>query len=241
MEVIGLQLYSIKEAMQESVEETLETVAKMGYEGVEFAGYYDRSASEIKELLTNLNLKVMGSHIPYQLLFSRLDDVIAFEQEIGNEYIICPYAKFETDQEWLTFINQLENVAKTLSEVGLTLVYHNHQHEFDLLNQLPILEVMLTQTTHLKFEIDTYWVSYANEDVEAFLTKYAQRIVLIHLKDMKTEPKESTQLGDGILPIQDFIKAAPQVKALVVEQEAFDLEPLKAVELSCQYLKALRG
>ncbi|OSF25063.1 sugar phosphate isomerase, partial [Salmonella enterica subsp. enterica serovar Agona] len=99
---IALQLWSVKEACEDDFFGTLEKVAEMGYDGVEFAGYYGKSASEIKAKLAELGLEVAGSHISKEQLEEDLENVILFERELGNEYIICPYADFKTKQEWLT-------------------------------------------------------------------------------------------------------------------------------------------
>lgn len=238
---IGLQLYTVKECCHNDFFTTLEHVAKMGYDGVEFAGYYGYSAKEIKDKLDELGLKVAGSHIQADLILNHLDEVIAFEKEIGNEYIICPWAKFESDAEWVSFFEALKVASEKIELAGLKLVYHNHNQEFDLLDGRYILDTMLEEVPLLYSELDTYWSEFAGIDTTSWMKKYSGRLPLLHLKDMHVEKRESTILGAGCLSIDRFIGCAKEVgtKWLIVEQEAFDQDPLVCVEIGLQNLKKL--
>ncbi|MGL4336729.1 MAG: sugar phosphate isomerase/epimerase family protein [Turicibacter sp.] len=238
---IGVQLYTVKDACGHDFFGTLEAVAKMGYDGVEFAGYYGKSATEIKAKLDELGLKVAGSHIQYEQILNHTDETIEFEKTIGNTNIVCPWATFESKQEWEEFFAKLNVAGQKIKEAGLQLVYHNHAHEFETVDNKAILELMLeaTDTNCLKLELDTYWTEFAKINTIDFMKKHADRLVLVHLKDMKLEPTESTEIGHGILPIASFINNAPQVKWFIVEQEAFDKNPLESIEISVKYLKEI--
>lgn len=238
---IGLQLWSVKDAMEADFFGTLETVAAMGYDGVEFAGYQGHSAAEIKSKLDELGLKVAGSHIQLDLILNQTDDVIAFEKELGNSRIICPWANFETEAEWRTFFEQLKMVGEKINEAGLELIYHNHNQEFEELNGMFILDAMLEAVPFLTSELDTYWSEFAGVETVEWMKKHTGRLPVIHLKDMNSEIKESTTLGTGCLPIQTFVEVANKVGVqwLVIEQEAFDQDPLKCVEIGLRNLKKL--
>jgi sugar phosphate isomerase/epimerase len=88
---VGLQLYTVRDAMAEDFEGTLRQVAAMGYEGVEFAGYGGMEAEKLRDLLQELNLTAIGSHIGLHLLEGQLEEEIAYLQTIGAKYAICPY------------------------------------------------------------------------------------------------------------------------------------------------------
>lgn len=236
---IGLQLWSIQEEMAKNFLQTLEKVAEMGYDGVEFAGYYDHSAAEIKAKLQQLNLEVAASHIPIDKLRADLDGVIAFEKELGNKYIVCPYATFETVEEWLPFVKELAEINEKVKNAGLTFVYHNHAEEFKTLEDGYVFDHILTHVD--KMELDVYWAAFADVDPVAYLEKYKTRTPLVHIKDMAETKDKSTEVGNGILDIKTIAKKAIEIGAewLIVEQEAFTKPPLESVEIGLNNLKGV--
>lgn len=235
---IALQLWSVKEACEDDFFGTLEKVAEMGYDGVEFAGYYGKSASEIKTKLAELGLEVAGSHISKEMLEAELEDVIVFERELGNKFIICPYADFETKQEWLSFAERLREIAKTIQQAGMQFGYHNHAHELEKVDDAIILENLLGNVPEMIAELDTYWIEYAGVGVIPFIEKYRNRVPLVHIKDKSKTSKESTIIGEGILDISGYVKTAiaSGTKWLIIEQEAFEEDPLTSVAKGYTYL-----
>ncbi|MBC1743543.1 sugar phosphate isomerase/epimerase [Listeria welshimeri] len=235
---IALQLWSVKEACEDDFFGTLEKVAEMGYDGVEFAGYYGKSASEIKTKLAELGLEVAGSHISKEMLEAELEDVIVFERELGNKFIICPYADFETKQEWLSFAEKLREIAKTIQQAGMQFGYHNHAHELEKVDDAIILENLLGNVPEMIAELDTYWIEYAGVGVIPFIEKYRNRVPLVHIKDKSKTSKESTIIGEGILDISGYVKTsiASGTKWLIIEQEAFEEDLLTSVAKGYTYL-----
>ncbi|WP_233500698.1 hypothetical protein [Paenibacillus antibioticophila] len=96
---IALQLWSIKDACKENFYAALKQVKESGYDGVEFAGYYGKSAAEVKSYLDELNLKVAASHLPYEALQKDLEGTIVFEKGIGNKRLVVPGVSFRTLEE----------------------------------------------------------------------------------------------------------------------------------------------
>ncbi|MBK2001477.1 sugar phosphate isomerase/epimerase [Listeria ivanovii subsp. londoniensis] len=238
---IALQLWSVKEACELDFFGTLEKVAEMGYDGVEFAGYYGKSAHEIKAKLAELGLEVAGSHISKEQLEADLDNVILHEKELGNRHIVCPYADFETEEEWLEFSKQLQVMTQTINDAGLSFSYHNHAHELERLSNQTNLEMLLENVPEMNAELDTYWLEYAGVGVIPFIEKYQQRIPLVHIKDRSAKQKESTIIGEGVLDIQGYITAALNSGSewLIIEQEAFEEDPLISVSRGHDYLASL--
>jgi sugar phosphate isomerase/epimerase len=235
--LIGLQLWSVQKEVEQDFFGTLAKVAQMGYDGVEFAGYFGHSAKEIKEKLQELGLRIAASHIPIENLRNQLDEVIAFEKELGNQYIVCPYATYETTAEWIEFAQELGEINKKILEAGLTFVYHNHDKEFMKLDKGYVLDLIFQNVQ--KAEIDVYWVEYVGVEPIAYLKKYQGRTPLVHIKDMNNSRLESTEVGNGILDIAGIVNQAKNGGAewLIVEQEAFTRSPLESVEIGLKNLK----
>ena len=88
---IGLQLFSIREDCKNDLPASLRQVAEMGYDGVEFAGYYDRSAPELRAMLDDVGLVCCGTHAKFDsLLDEAFEKTAAFNQTLGNRFLIAP-------------------------------------------------------------------------------------------------------------------------------------------------------
>ncbi|MEQ7219381.1 sugar phosphate isomerase/epimerase [Vagococcus fluvialis] len=243
--LISLQLWSVQDACQENFEEVLTKVKEYGYDGVEFAGYYDYSAEELKKILADLSLKVSGAHISFEALRDDFEKTINFEKEIGNQAVIVPYMGADSLEEWTEKILALKEIAKKVNSEGLVLGYHNHAHEIMDIPDVNILEKMVEMIPDIQLEVDTYWLSYAGVDVLAWLKKYQKNIKWLHLKDMLVtgEEKESTEIGQGILPIESYLNWAKNANLewVVIEQEAFQkLTPMESAAVNVKTLKELR-
>ncbi|MFI3620786.1 sugar phosphate isomerase/epimerase family protein [Vagococcus fluvialis] len=243
--LISLQLWSVQDACQENFEEVLTKVKEYGYDGVEFAGYYDYSDEELKKILAELSLKGSGAHISFESLRDDFEKTINFEKEIGNQAVIVPYMGADSLEVWTEKILELKEIAKKVNSEGLVLGYHNHAHEIMDIPDVNILEKMVEMIPDIQLEVDTYWLSYAGVDVLPWLNKYQKNIKWLHLKDMLVtgEEKESTEIGQGILPIESYLDWAKNANLewVVIEQEAFQkLTPMESAAVNVKTLKELR-
>ncbi|MEQ7219587.1 sugar phosphate isomerase/epimerase [Vagococcus fluvialis] len=243
--LISLQLWSVQDACQENFEEVLTKVKEYGYDGVEFAGYYDYSDEEIRKILAELSLKGSGAHISFESLRDDFEKTINFEKEIGNQAVIVPYMGADSLEVWTEKILELKEIAKKVNSEGLVLGYHNHAHEIMDIPDVNILEKMVEMIPDIQLEVDTYWLSYAGVDVLPWLNKYQNNIKWLHLKDMLVtgEEKESTEIGQGILPIESYLNWAKNANLewVVIEQEAFQkLTPMESAAVNVKTLKELR-
>lgn len=191
---IALQLWSVQDETEKDFFGTLEKVAEMGYDGVEFAGYYGKTADEIQVKLAELGLKAAGSHIQYEQFLTNLDEVLAFEKVLGNKNLIVPWAAFDTVEEWQLFADNMKTIAEKVTAAGFNFSYHNHNHEFEELNGQPILTWLLQEVPTLNVELDTYWVQFAGVDAVEYMENYAGRMKLVHLKDQKKNQLKARKL-----------------------------------------------
>jgi len=241
---IAIQLYTLRDELDKDFIGTLEKVAKIGYEGVEFAGYGNIPATTMKSHLERLNLKVAGAHVSLERLQNTLLEEIEYNKIIGNKYIVCPWTKFETMQQYLECAALLEGIGTTLKHHGLELVYHNHAHEFELFGGMYGLDILFSNTIEstLKAEIDTYWVEYANVNSTQYLKKLTNRCPLIHQKDMDNTTKRGfTELGTGVLDLKKMYRTYQEigVEWYIVEQDECTIPPLESIEISYNNLKKM--
>lgn len=243
---IGLQLYTLRDAMKEDFAGTLRKVAAVGYGYVELAGYGGLSVREVSSLLADNYLKVAGSHIALDALESDLHTVIQENLELGNSHIVVPYLAEErrrTADDYKAVAETLSGIGETLQTAGMTLCYHNHDFEFKPLADGRIGEDILLENSDplfVKIEADAYWILKAGHDPVAFVKKHTGRVPIIHLKDRDLDDGSFAPVGTGDLPLDALIEAAGEVgtQYLLVEQDIVKGDALEAVTLSYSNLKA---
>ena len=249
MAKIGLQLYSIKELTEKDFFGSLEKVAKIGYPGVEFAGFFDTPASELKKVLDDLGIVPCGSHTGINALEEELNRVIDYNLEIGNQYVICPglpeHMRNSYDA-YMRLADKFNDIGRKCKEQGIQFAYHNHDFEFEKYNGEYGLDILLSNTDPdlVHMELDTFWVEYAGLKSVDFMRKYPkQHSSLIHIKDMKSlDEKISTEVGNGIMDFVEILNLAKELgtKWYIVEQEEFEISQLESIEKSLNYLKGIK-
>lgn len=240
----GLQLYSIGASVQSDMFATLDQVANMNYQGVEFAGYFSLPAPSIAARLHKDNLVSCGSHIAFTDLQTSLASTLEYEHTLNNQRIIIPYQKYNTLAEWDLAIDQIKKLSEQVAAVGDTLIYHNHGHEFMSFPGVDLLDTLYQRVPLLKFEVDVYWLAFAGIDVIDWLTLHEDRVAMLHIKDLAEINGEvqSVELGTGKLPLRKYAEFAlqHQIEWLVVEQEAFSQdEPIVAAAKNAHFLNNL--
>lgn len=185
---VGLQLYSVRDKMEADMEATLKQVKEIGYDYVEFAGYFDKSAEEVKALLDKYDLKCASVHQTYDVFLEAPEENVEYLKTIGAKFCAVPWMAMENQKGQPGFekaVSDIAKVAKLLRDNGITMLYHNHDFEFEKYEGKYLFD-WLYETVGLdllKPEIDTCWVKYAGEDPCAYLEKYKGHIDVVHLKD----------------------------------------------------------
>jgi len=241
---IGLQLYTLREELGRDFLGTLEKVREIGYQAVEFAGFGGLEAKELANQLKRLQIKALSSHHSLEDLESKLDQIISYNQVIGNQIIVCPWIPkedFTHRDHYLRLAERLEVIGKKTKENGLTLCYHNHEFEFESFDGDYGLDLILQNTDpeYLQLELDVYWAEFAGVSALQYMDQYANRCLLIHLKDMaKTPTREVIELGQGSIDMVQIIEKAKEigVQGGFVEQDVCKRSPIESIHLSFHYL-----
>jgi len=265
---IALQLYSVRDDMANDFYGTLKKVKELGYDGVEFAGLFGKTANEVKEMCNALGLKPISAHVPFVDMMAN-PDIINTYAEIGCEYVVIPYLTEEYRPGKEKFSEVIEG-AKVLGEkansLGLTLAYHNHDFEFTKLDGKYALDILYdtVPATLLETQLDTCWVNVGGENPAEYIKKYSGRVNILHLKDFvgskcenmyaligidENEKKDTAgkfelrPVGKGVQNFPEILAAAEKAgtKWVVVEQDqpSMGLTPMECAKVSIDYLKAL--
>ncbi len=267
---IALQLYSVRDDLAADFDGTLAAVKAMGYDGVEFAGLYGHSAAEVKALCEKHNLTPISAHVPYLEMMGDPDGVLAAYAQIGCRFVAIPYLNEDLRPGQPKFAEVIEN-AKMLGAVakkhGMTLLYHNHDFEFQKIDGEYALDMLYREVPadRLETELDTCWVNVGGEDPVKYVRKYAGRAPVLHLKDFAGQKGgkmyaligiddgaqseaaagafEFRPVGKGLQNFPAILAAAEEsgVEWVVVEQDSpsMGLRPLECAKCSIDYLKSL--
>ncbi len=246
---IGLQLYTLRDNLAADFEGTIRQAAALGYQGVEFAGYYNRSAEDVRALLDELGLTAIGSHVGLQQLTDDLQGQIDYIKTIGGKLLICPSLPMEareSEEAWRSTYAQLQAIGEEVRRQGLTFAYHNHAFEFEMqVDGEFAFDAMYSATTPeaVQIELDVCWVQFAGEDPLAYIRKYAGRVPTLHLKDFTKDAEGNIvtlELGQGDVALLDVIREAEEagINWLIVEQDRCQNPPLESVTNSMNWLKS---
>ncbi len=234
---IGLQLYSVRADCARDLPGVLKAVAKMGFTGVEFAGYHGRSAQELRQMLDEDKLKCYGTHLDLNaLLGDNLDKTIEFCRVLGCKFLVVPWLPEERRNSRKTILEtaQLFNeIAKKLASHGMILAWHNENYEFQPIEGEVLWDTFTANTDKdVALQFDTGNALSAGEQAAPFLLKYPARVLSVHLKDYSATNRNAL-LGEGdehwneVLPI---LKTKTATRWFIIEQESYGEPPLVCVE-----------
>ena len=222
---VGLQLYSIRDKMAEDMDAALKAVKEMGYTCVEFAGFYNYSAEEVKAMLDKYELTAISVHQRIDLFLDDPKGTIEYFKTIGAKYAVIPWypaEKLKGTEEWMTTFENFMAYGKALKENGIQLLYHNHDFEFNKFEGKYLLDWLYEEIPAecLQPQIDTCWVHYAGEDPAAYMRKYSGRLEVLHLKDFECE-----KLGAG--PVYSLIgNSGEETEKPSQEETGFRFRPV---------------
>ena len=242
----GLQVYTLRALMNDDFVGTLQKVAEIGYEGVEFAGYGGLPAKELANVVQSLGLIPVSSHVPLQQLESNLDETLEYAVNLGLQHVVCPYLPEErrTADDYRRLADLFDRVGQRCAQSGIRFAYHNHAFEFERLGEQYALDCLYdwTDPQWVQAELDVYWVEFAGERASDYVRKYAQRCQLLHIKDMTNDDERFyAEVGYGRLDIPGIVSAAvaSDVDWFMVEQDVCRRPPLESVTMSFRYLTEL--
>lgn len=264
---IGYQLYSAREDAKADLARVCGELKAIGYDSVEFAGFYGKSAEEINEILAQTGLKAVSSHVPLSAFQEDLFGTIAYHQKIGCPYIAIPSLpplSRPGAQDFASVLPFIRRVGSLCREAGIQLLYHNHDFEFVNVSGVWGLDFLYSavEPDVLQTEIDVCWVHYAGEDPAAYLRKYAGRASLVHLKDYVGKkgsgtpyaligqkqqadegiPFEFRPFGFGCVDVKSIVEAGIEAGArcFIVEQDQwYDKPPMDHARKSMETLRRL--
>ncbi len=187
---VAVQLYSVRDEMEQDFYGTIKAMKELGYDGVEFAGLFGEEPAKIKAFCEEIGITPISAHVPYYDMLEDPEKVIADYAEIGCKYVVVPYLTEECRPGTDGFAATVEGIRKigeAAKKLGIQLLYHNHDFEFVKIGEEYALDVLYSTIPEdlLKTEIDTCWVNVAGVNPAEYVVKYSGRSPVVHLKDFK--------------------------------------------------------
>lgn len=239
---VGLQLYTIRDAMAADVAGSLKKLSDLGYKNLELAGYadgkfYNFAPAEFKKMVNDLGMDVVSSHTNVEAAGITMDSAKLMADAhaaLGVKYCVQPWIE-EKDRniEWYKkSIAEWNQVGKVMKEVGIQFGYHNHNFEFKNVDGIvPYYDIFLKEMDpqYITMELDLFWANKAGQDPIAMFQKYPGRFQLLHFKDMahKQDPffdvikDDITTVGSGVIDFKAILaaKETAGMKYLFVEDD----------------------
>lgn len=249
IEGIAVQVYSVRDMAQEDFAGTMKTLKEYGYQGVELAGLYGHTPEEIRDCLKEQGLVPVSAHVSLNEFLKDMEGTVQAYHTIGCSYIGIPWLSAERHCGGESFEETcgfLKKLSACCAARGMTLLYHNHDFEFQKTQAGDyLLDAFFDafDSSEMQTELDTCWVKVAGEDPAAYLKKYAGRCPVVHVKDYRREDGQVNlvALGQGELGVETVAKTAVECGArwLVVEQDDHPYgTPMENMKESFQCLKA---
>src|SRR6266851_7029209 len=260
---IGVQLYTVRDAMKTDFEGTIAKVAAVGYKEVEFAGYFDHAPKDVRAVLDKNGLASPSCHVDYAIVEKKWPETLEAAKIVGHSYIICPWIDEKQRAQpggWKRAADLFNKAGEASKKAGIQFGYHNHSFEFDpalsLGGKFPY-DFLLAETDPklVKMEMDLCWITVGGQDPLKYFDRYPGRFPLVHVKDVKRVPsvtaggaqdfgssmKDMTEVGSGIIDWKKIFAQSDKagIKHYFVEHDN-PKKPLESIKKSYDYLASLR-
>jgi len=247
---IGLQLYTVRDAMKIDLPGTLNRIASIGYNTLEAAGYsdgkfYGLEPGEFRKIVEDNGMEVTSSHAMFEE--EEAGRAIEAHKRLGVDYLVFPVFPFrvhEAEDDYKQAADILNRIGSLCNEARIRFGYHNHAYEFELFGDQTGYDILLQNTIadNVTFQLDLYWAWYAKQDPVELFEEYQASFELWHVKDMTPGPDRTfAEVGTGIINFQEIFNAQKLsgMKAFFVEQDVCPGDPLESIRISYDNLMKL--
>lgn len=245
---VGVQLYSVREACSQNFEKTIETVAKIGYQGVEFAGYYNYGAKDLRKILDENGLLCCGTHTAWDTVFGdKLNETVEYNNILGNRNLIIPSLPEEyreTKEAWVKTAGIFNEISEKVKTNNMRIGYHNHAVEYEPLEgEMPWDIFAMNTNPEVILQIDTGNAGQAGVNAVDYIKKYPGRTVTIHIKAFSTTNEKALIGEDEInwMELFSICESTGGTEWYIIEEEKDAYPPLEGIQKSLENYKKLRA
>jgi len=247
LQSIGLQLYTVRRDLERDFEGTLAQVAEVGFQEVELAGLFGRTAKDVRASLDRHGLKAPSMHVDLPEIQTGFQKTLEAGSALGVRYVICAWLAPEERgslDDYKRHTETFNRAGEEAKKAGIQFGFHCHDFEFAPLEGVVPYDLLLKETdaSLVQMEMDLYWITKAGADPLHYFREYPGRFPLVHVKDMdRTPQKYFTEVGRGVV---DFKRVFAQAKLggirhYFVEQDETPGPAIESARQSYEYLKKL--
>jgi sugar phosphate isomerase/epimerase len=266
---IGVQLYTVRDAIAKDFDGSLAKVAAAGYKEVELAGfsfdggkvlYFGKTPQEMRAALDHHGLVAPSTHVTYaSLAADNFPKVLEASKVLGHQYIVNPWVEEEIRNKpdaWKGIADTFNRAGQDCKNAGFQFAYHNHWFEFLPVDGKLPYDILLKEcdANLVKMELDLCWITAAGADPVKYFNEYPGRFPLVHVKDLKKLPTittggpqnfgdtvDLTEVGSGIIDWKNLFSRAGKagIKLYIVEHD-HPKQPFESIKTSYDYLEKLR-
>lgn len=240
---IGIQLYTVRDALKSDFKGTLKKLSEIGYDGVEFAwNYGGMSPRELADFLHSVKLQAAGLHTSIDDILNPKCDSYAYARAINTSFVTTSLCG-EVSKDWKATTDKIVQGASVAYSQGFTFTYHNHAQEITPENGVSAQDKLLSRISLLQFELDTYWIKKGGQEPVPYINKFAGRVPQLHMKDMDKTDGSFAEVGQGCLDVKAIVSTALESGArwIIVEQDTCKRPALESAKMSFDKLKSLAG
>lgn len=256
-DILGLQIYSVRNHIDTDLEGTLKKVAEIGYQNIEGYGYGNRmilskEPVEFLKIVEDLGMKLPSMHVVTELTTDESRASILDQWKVTVEdmasidvkyvvYAILPEEERESIDNFKIWAERFNQFGEVCKEAGQQFAYHNHDFEFKPFDGEMGYDILLKETDPelVQFELDMYWITKGGQDPVAYLEKAPGRYKLWHLKDMEdSEERSFAEVGHGTIDFEKIFanRETAGMKMCFVEQDESKRDMFESVKMSYEYL-----
>ncbi|WP_404320851.1 sugar phosphate isomerase/epimerase family protein [Arthrobacter luteolus] len=249
---ISIQMYTLRSIMNgDEIDKNFARLARYGYNRVELAGLYGRTAKEMKRTLDRLGIRASSSHEGISATPADLQTKVSNARTLGQTYMVVPYLASTKADDWYRWADQMNAEAAVVRRAGIKYGYHNHAHEFttDLGGGLTPWDIFTSRLDPklIHLEVDLYWAVTGGVGVGAAdpvqfaidtIREAPQETLQYHVKDREASG-DFADLGTGTIDFPRIFRAH-QPKEYIVENDQPDVTPLQTAEVGYRYLRNVR-
>ncbi|WP_158942379.1 sugar phosphate isomerase/epimerase [Granulicella sp. S190] len=251
--VYGVQLYMVREQALKDLVGILREIRQIGYTQIElYPVVYTHPAPELRRIVVDSGLGVVAAHFDYASVPSKID----YAHQLGLEYMVCPMIPHDqwTQDGFHKAAEDFNTWGRSIHDAGMQFVFHNHCYEFAPQGSSSGFDELMKQTdpAFVKLEFDMYWLAQAGQDPLTMLTRYADRVRLLHLKDRTANAPTGftldanafhiTELGKGVINWPAiFAQAHKQgIRYAFVDQDKTEFPILESLKQNYAYLQTIK-
>jgi sugar phosphate isomerase/epimerase len=249
----GVQLYMVRKEAPADLAGVLKRIHQIGFSQIElYPIVYNHSAAELRTIVKDSGLASDSGHFDYDTLESKID----YARQLGLKYMVCsilPQNLWGSPAGFREAAKNLNTWGRKVHDAGMQLCFHNHNYEFKPMEGTTGFDVLMKNTDPalVKLEFDLYWLTQAGQDPSAMMKKYADRLVMIHLKDRvadspvnyaPTDEQHIIELGKGSIQWPKLISQARAqgIHLALLDQDETKLPVFGSMKVDFDYLNSVK-